>query len=180
VTRPALLLLSLCAVAGAACRDDTPAPSPGPPSRAAEDPGLRPPASRDAAGAPSLPPGHPPLGGGGAAAAEPAGAAITGTVQLASGLTAPPGHVLFLIARDASRTIAAVRREDGVTYPFTFRLSAADAMTEGTSFAGPLEVTARLSRTGDAIPRPGDLEGTAQGVATGARDVTITVDSTRQ
>ena len=117
------------------------------------------------------------------APADPAAAdaaSISGTVRLGPSLTAPPEHVLFLIARDASRTIVAVRREDGVTYPFAFRLSGADAMTDGTSFAGPLEVTARLSRTGDAIPRPGDLEGTAQGVATGARDVTITVDSTRQ
>jgi cytochrome c-type biogenesis protein CcmH len=74
----------------------------------------------------------------------------------------------------------AVRREDGVKYPFAFRISAADAMTEGTKFAGPLDVTARLSRTGDAMPQAGDLEGTARGVAVGATDVAITVDSTRQ
>jgi cytochrome c-type biogenesis protein CcmH len=53
-------------------------------------------------------------------------------------------------------------------------------MTEGTKFAGPLDVTARLSKTGDAMPQAGDLEGTARGVAVGATDVTITVDSTRQ
>ena len=33
---------------------------------------------------------------------------------------------------------------------------------EGTAFVGPFHVTARLSRTGDAIPAKGDLEGTVQ------------------
>jgi hypothetical protein len=53
-------------------------------------------------------------------------------------------------------------------------------MMEGTAFTGPFDVTARISRTGDAIPGKGDLEGTVKGVAADARGVSITIDSVRQ
>jgi cytochrome c-type biogenesis protein CcmH len=107
---------------------------------------------------------------------------VSGRITLAPRLEAqvPPRHALFLIARDAQRTIVAVRREEGVRYPFAFRITAADAMTEGTRFAGPLEITARISKTGDAMPQAGDLEGTARGVAVGAADVPITIDTARK
>ena len=88
--------------------------------------------------------------------------------------------VLFIVARDAQKRIVAVRREDGVTFPFAFTISGADAMTAGTKFAGPLDITARLSKSGDAIPAAGDLEGVTGGVAVGAKDVVIAIDRVRQ
>ncbi|PYQ52380.1 MAG: hypothetical protein DMF78_11430 [Acidobacteria bacterium] len=89
--------------------------------------------------------------------------------------------VLFVIARSGpDRQIVAVRREDGVTFPFAFRISGADAMIAGTRFKGPLEITARLSKSGDAVAAKGDLEGLAKDVAVGAKDVKITLDSVRQ
>lgn len=126
----------------------------------------------------SLPPGHPPTSG-----AADASASVTGTVRLDASLSSrpqPKDAVLFIIARDAERKIVAVRREDGVAFPFAFTISSADAMTQGTRFAGPLEITARLSRTGDALPAAGDLEGVASGVAVGARDIALTIDRVRQ
>jgi cytochrome c-type biogenesis protein CcmH len=186
-TPPAILL---CAVAAlAACRDDAPPPSPVPPATTSGDPGLRPLTSRDG-GAPAgpaggnaaaLPPGHPPIAGGSAAASADA-LGVSGRVVVSARLEAqvPPRHALFLIARDEKRTIVAVRREEGVRYPFAFRITAADAMTEGTQFAGPLEITARISKTGDAIPQAGDLEGVVRGVAVGASDVPITIDTPRK
>ena len=185
-TPTAILLCTLAAVA--ACRDDAPPPSPVPPSTAGAEPGLRPMTSREG-GAPAgpaggsagaLPPGHPPIGGAAPASADAVG--VSGRITLAPRLEAqvPPRHALFLIARDAQRTIVAVRREEGVRYPFTFRITAADAMTEGTRFAGPLEITARISKTGDAMPQAGDLEGIARGVAVGDADVPITIDTARK
>src|SRR5687768_15691177 len=129
---------------------EKPAPPP-PATTLAASPGagpwLRPLTSRDGprtVAEASLPPGHPPTAG-----AADASVSVAGTVRLdASVSSGPPPRdaVLFIIARDAERRIVAVRREDGVAFPFTFTISGADAMTPGTRFAGPLEITARLSR----------------------------------
>jgi hypothetical protein len=53
-------------------------------------------------------------------------------------------------------------------------------MIAGTTFAGPLEVTARLSKSGDAVAAKGDLEGSVRGVAVGATDVKITLDTVHE
>lgn len=65
-------------------------------------------------------------------------------------------------------------------FPVPFRVGPADAMTAGTAFEGPFDVTARLSTTGDAIPASGDLEGTTRGVAAGAKGVTVVLDTVRK
>jgi hypothetical protein len=105
-----------------------------------------------------------------------------GTIAVAPTLTARvSGGVLFVIARSgADRRIVAVRREDNVTFPFKFSISGRDAMIAGTTFAGPLEVTARLSKSGDAVAAKGDIEGTARGVAVGAQDVKVTLDTVHE
>jgi cytochrome c-type biogenesis protein CcmH len=149
---------------------------------------IRPLTSRDGAapeaapGAPAegLPPGHPPVGG--APSASTAGA-VTGTIAVAPSLAGRVGtsDVLFLVARSAStRQVLAVRKEEAARFPFAFEISGMDAMVEGTSFEGPLDITARISKSGDAIPAKGDIEGFARGVATGAKGVSITLDSVRQ
>jgi cytochrome c-type biogenesis protein CcmH len=110
------------------------------------------------------------------------GRPIEGEIRLDPRLRdrARPGAVLFVIARhSASRQVAAVRKEDGPRFPFAFQLSSADAMMEGVPFDGPFDITARLSRSGDAIAATGDLEGTAKGVAAGARGVTVIIDTIR-
>ena len=60
-----------------------------------------------------------------------------------------------------------------------FKDNARDAMTGGASFEGPVDVVARVSRTGDAIPAKGDLEGTAKNVKIPARNVQLTIDAVR-
>ena len=93
---------------------------------------------------------------------------------------AKPEDVLYIIARgSASRQIVAVRKEEHVRFPFSFRLSSGDSMMPGTPFEGPFDLTARLSRSGDATPQPGDLEGTVKNVAAGSRDVSVILDTVR-
>ena len=93
---------------------------------------------------------------------------------------AKPEDVLYIIARgSASRQIVAVRKEERIRFPFSFRLSSADSMMPGTPFEGPFDLTARLSRSGDATPQPGDLEGTVKNVAAGSRGVSVILDTVR-
>jgi cytochrome c-type biogenesis protein CcmH len=135
-----------------------------------------PPPALTAAPSRALPAGHPPL--------EPVAAdAVAGTVTVAPALrnAAGEGAALFLIARaEKDRQIVAVRKEDDRTFPHAFTLSSADAMTHGQPFAGPLEITARLSRSGDAAPGPGDLEGRVGGVVPGAQGVRVVLDAVRK
>ena len=180
-----IIVISIVAAAGGltACRDDRPAPPPSP--AAAEPTALRPLTSRDGAApaaeaAPTLPPGHPPVEGGSAAPGEDN--PVEGEVRLHPTLKdkVRPEDVLYIIARgSASRQIVAVRKEEHVRFPFRFRLSSGDTMMPGTPFTGPFDLTARLSRSGDATPQPGDLEGSVKNVAPGARGVSVIVDTVR-
>jgi hypothetical protein len=194
----AIVVAGLCA---SACQDKAPtARAPvASPAAPVQDGGLRPLTSRDGAPPPSaaggmalagpatapLPPGHPPLSGAGPGPALPAdpSASIAGTVALAPSVASRVGSadVLYVIARNAkTNAVVAVRREEGIRFPHAFQVSSADLMMEGTTFTGPFDVTARVSKTGDAIPGKGDLEGTTRGVAVGARGVSVTIDSVRQ
>jgi cytochrome c-type biogenesis protein CcmH len=146
---------------------------------------MRPLTSRDG-GAPSLGSDSPAASLGAApdqSAPVPEGSALSGTVAVAPSLASrlQPTDVLYLIARNA-RTggVVAVRREEGVRFPFAFALGPGDVMVQGTAFEGPFDVTARLSRSGDAVAAKGDLEGAARGVALGAKGVAITLDRVRE
>ncbi len=157
-----------------------PAPSPpreAPPLVPASPGGLRPLTSRDGAVAQAPPAAAAPV------VPAPHGSGVAGTVAIAASLAGrvQPTDVLYLIAR-STRTggVVAVRREDGVRFPFAFTVDAADVMVQGTPFEGPFDVTARLSKTGDAVAAKGDLEGSVGGVAVGATRVAITLDRVRQ
>jgi cytochrome c-type biogenesis protein CcmH len=181
---PVLTVLSLLA----ACRD---APRPAPPREVSPSaaPKLPPLTSRDGAPAQApvaeasqtLPSGHPPIDGSAPASPQgESGPPVSGSVDVAPALKDRSGAALFIVARDAaSGQIVAVRKEEARRFPVAFRISGADAMMAGTAFTGPFDLTARLSRSGDAIPASGDLEGTAKGVSAGASNVKITLDSVR-
>lgn len=188
------LAAGLLAAAVAACRSEKPLPPAEDTATPAAGPAatLRPLTSRDGAAAPtdgaiapapdsSLPPGHPPLDGAPAGHAA-GGGSVSGTIAVTPNLQSrAAGGVLFVIARSGpDRRIVAVRRESAGAFPFAFRISGADAMIAGTSFTGPLEITARLSRTGDAVAAKGDVEGVAKEVAVGATDVKITLDTVHE
>jgi len=171
----------------AACGGSPPAPPPPPsPSPAS---GLRPLSSREVpagpavnalsrpAAEPTLPPGHPPVEG----TASAAGVRVSGTVTITPKLQPRAGasDVLYVMAKKEGTTLA-VRREEKVRFPVSFELTDADLMVQGTAFTGPVDLVARLSKTGDALPAPGDLEGSVGHVALGATGVTITLDTVRQ
>jgi cytochrome c-type biogenesis protein CcmH len=108
---------------------------------------------------------------------------VAGTVRIAPEVLhrSSPTDVLYVIARSrATKAIVAVRRETGVRFPHPFELSSADAMVADQPFVGPFDVTARLSKTGDATPAPGDLEGTATAVVEGAKTVSVVIEKVRQ
>ena len=201
--RPLPLLLALAACGGASA--PPPPVATATPSRTADD--MRPMSSRESAtpagsaapagpvdaGAP-LPPGHPPLEGAAAQAAplpsghpplgEPAPGAksagnITGTITLSPKLKVGPSDVMYVMAKSGAATLA-VRRIDKPSFPFAFEISGGDAMMGGAAFEGPVDVVARVSRTGDAIPAKGDLEGIAKGVKVPSKNVSLTIDSVRQ
>jgi hypothetical protein len=146
-----------------------------PPASLPPDPGARPPEQ-------GLPPGHPPMSDAPPPGMASAGGSIAGVVDVAAEHKGRmTGGALFLIARNAkTRQIVAVRREESLRFPIRFQLSGADAMVQGTAFEGPLDVTVRWSQAGDAMPAPGDIEGTARGVAVGATDLSLKLTDVRK
>lgn len=182
----AAVILTLAASAFGCSAEKPKAAPPSAEASPAPGGGLRPLTSRDEAkpfaapdapGSGALPAGHPPIGG------APVGKAVAGAVKIAPALAsrALPTDVLYLIARSPStKMVVAVRRETGVRFPHAFELSSADAMVADQPFVGPFDITARLSKSGDAIPAPGDLEGVTAGVAEGARAVSVVIDKVRE
>lgn len=200
-TRAALFVLVLPFAAAGACQKkaeprhaapDAAAPPagaasalpPGHPAGAgADSAGLPPghPPTGSGAGAP-MPPGHPPLSAGTDTSA-PAAPPVSGTVVLGAAVAgrAAGAKALYVIARKAgTRDIVAVKKIDAPVFPVPFELAGSDVMVAGTAFSGPFDLTARVTKSGDAIPAAGDVEGSAKNVAAGAKGVTVTLDSVRQ
>ena len=90
---------------------------------------------------------------------------VTASVSLAPTLaaTAPPDATLFVAARavDGPPAPLAVARYRADELPLTVRLDDSLAMVPGRtiSAAGSIYVIARVSRSGNAMPESGDLEG---------------------
>lgn len=112
-------------------------------------------------------------------------AAISGTVSLASGLAGKvaPTDTLFVFAREMngpSMPVSIVRatKQD---LPFTFQLddSTSPMPSRKLSDAGTVVIVARLSKSGQAMPQSGDLEGMSQPVKSGADGITIVIDRER-
>jgi cytochrome c-type biogenesis protein CcmH len=105
----------------------------------------------------------------GAAQATPA--AVSGTIDLAPKLAphAQSGATLFIYAKQPNTPgppLAVVRlRADH--WPVKFTLSDANAMVPGhnLSSAQTVQIEARISRNGDALPQSGDLVGTVTSVS---------------
>jgi len=118
-----------------------------------------------------------------AAASGPAivGASITGTVTLAPALAAraSPTDSVFIFARAAqgSRMPLAVLRAQVKDLPMHYKLDDSMAMAPNAKLSGAAQVIvgARISKSGNAIPQPGDLAGESAPVAPGATGVAITI-----
>lgn len=120
------------------------------------------------------------------AAAAAAGPGITGTVRLSAALKAQaaPGDVVFIFARAASGggMPLAILQKRVSDLPATFTLDDTLAMSPAArlSSAQQVVVTARVSKSGQATPQSGDLEGTSPPVAPGARDLVVEISNVRR
>ncbi len=117
-----------------------------------------------------------------AAPAAAAAAAITGTVKLAPALASQvaPGDTLFVFARAAEggRMPLAIVRAKAGDLPYTFRLDDTQAMSPEARLSGQARVvvSARVSKSGNATPQPGDLQGASAPVAPGASGLALIID----
>lgn len=107
---------------------------------------------------------------------------ISGTVSLAPGLAAKaaPTDTLFVFARAVEgppMPVAIVRAEKS-GWPFTFRLDDSNSPMPARklSEAGEVAIVARLSKSGEAMPKRGDLQGTSRSVRPGASGIDIVID----
>jgi hypothetical protein len=93
------------------------------------------------------------------------GSRISGTVQIAAELAAhaAPGTTLFIYATDAATPgpPLAVLRLRVDRWPVSFVLDDADAMIPGRNLSASksVQLEARISPSGEALPRAGDLVG---------------------
>ena len=128
-----------------------------------------------------------PAGQGPQAAPAPpaaAGPGISGTVRLAAALKsqAAPGDVVFIFARATGGAGAgaggggggmplAIVQKRVADLPATFMLDDSQAMSPAArlSSAQQVVITARISKSGQATPQLGDMEGISVPVAPGAR-----------
>jgi cytochrome c-type biogenesis protein CcmH len=119
----------------------------------------------------------------GAKAAPAAAASISGRVSIAASLAkqASPNDVVFVIARaaDGQGPPLAARRLTVADLPADFRLDDSASMIPGRtlSSARSVVVLARVAKSGNPIPQPGDLESVPLHLAVGASNVRIEIDS---
>jgi cytochrome c-type biogenesis protein CcmH len=125
---------------------------------------------------------------GGAAASTTTGSsavAISGIVSLAPSLAAKAASMdtLFVFAREVNGTPMPVSivRAGKQDLPFIFRLddSTSPMPSRKLSSAGTVVIVARLSKSGQAMPQSGDLEGVSQSVKPGASKITVVIDHER-
>jgi cytochrome c-type biogenesis protein CcmH len=118
------------------------------------------------------------------AASAPAGASVAGRVVLAPELTgrAAPDDTVFVFARavDGPRVPLAVLRKKVSDLPFEFVLDDSMAMNAALrlSSATQVVVSARISKSGNAVAQPGDLQGATSAVRVGTRELQIVITET--
>jgi cytochrome c-type biogenesis protein CcmH len=112
-------------------------------------------------------------------------AAISGTVSLAPSLAgkSAPMDTLFVFAREMNgppMPVSIVRATKN-ELPFTFRLddSTSPMSSRKLSDVGTVVILARLSKSGQAMPQSGDLEGMSQPVIPGAKQIRVVIDRER-
>ena len=122
-----------------------------------------------------------------AASAKPIGQslAISGKVTVAPSLAGKGSatDTLFVFAREMSGPPmpVAIVRATKKDLPFTFRLDDSNSMmpSRKLSDVGTVVIVARLSKSGQAMPQSGDLEGISQPVKPGMDGITIVIDRER-
>jgi cytochrome c-type biogenesis protein CcmH len=108
---------------------------------------------------------------------------LKGSVSLSAKLKekADPDDTVFIYARAAEGPPMplAVQRAKVRDLPVQFALDDAMAMAPGMKLSGHprVIVTARVSKSGQAAPQPGDLQGASKPVANDATGVSVVIDS---
>jgi cytochrome c-type biogenesis protein CcmH len=117
-------------------------------------------------------------------AAVAAGAVIKGRIDVAPALKSrlADTDVLFLFARpgQSGPPVAAIRASAS-QLPLEFELDDSKAMNPGNTLSQHKQVmlVARVSKSGNPMAQPGDLEGIVANVKVGASGVKIMIDQTR-
>jgi len=92
-----------------------------------------------------------------------------------------PNDTLFIYARAANGPPMplAILRRSAAELPFDYVLDDSLAMAAGMGISSQPKVviTARVSRSGNARPQPGDLQGASGPVANDAKGVDIVIDT---
>lgn len=129
---------------------------------------------------------QPPQGQPPARAQAAAGPGISGTVRLSPALKAQagPNDTVFIFARAAGgggMPLAIVQKRVA-DLPAEFKLDDSQAMSPASKLSGAAQVvvTARISKSGQATPQPGDLEGASQPVAPGASGLVVEIANVRK
>ena len=110
---------------------------------------------------------------------------MRGTVTLSAALKAQakPEDTVFIFARNAEagpgapRMPLAIVRKQVKDLPASFTLDDSLAMGPGMGLSSAQQVVvgARISRSGQAMPQPGDLEGLSAPVAVGSQGVVVEI-----
>ena len=117
-------------------------------------------------------------------AAEPAaasGPSVSGTVSLSPELRAlaNPEDTVFIFAKEApnGRMPLAAERKQVKDLPYKFTLDDSKSMSPQVRLSGATQVviSARISKSGNAIAQPGDLQGQSAPVALGVKDLRIDI-----
>jgi cytochrome c-type biogenesis protein CcmH len=107
---------------------------------------------------------------------------ITGTVTLSAALKskADPNDTLFVLARAAQgpKMPLAILRKQVKDLPLSFELNDSMAMSPQMKMSNfdQVVVVARVSKSGNAMPQPGDLMGMSAPLALGSKGIKITID----
>jgi len=120
------------------------------------------------------------LAGAGPVAKHPG---LRGTVRLSPKLKGKfaPGDTVFIYARaaDGPAMPLAVLRRSARELPVDFALDDSLAMAPGMAISAHprVVISARVSRSGNAKPEPGDLQGASKPVANDAKGVDVLIDT---
>lgn len=111
------------------------------------------------------------------------GGGVSGTVTLAPALAAKvsPNDTVFIFARAAEgpRMPLAIQRKKASELPIKFSLDDSMAMNPAANLSSAKQVIigARISKSGNAMPQPGDLQGATKPVSNTGKNLAVVIDT---